>query len=617
MNPLLQFLVAHGAVLLTGASVLLTLGATFMLVQRSPIHRQRLGEITVLATLLWLVLTSLPLPRLSLERASAPDGGRAADLPLHELTDAGAFADAAFIEPMTPIEALPPEHADVPPDIADATTGLIESSPQPTIPASTAVAVPADPVDWARAAAIAYVSGVAACTGWMVLGHVLLRRLIRSARLPEPWLGELFARLDPPGSVRLLVSDTASRPISCGLFRATIILPRQCVGSDKAQQLGQVLRHELAHVTQRDCLGHALFNLALPVLYFHPVYWLIRAKTFLARELVADDRAAAATSKESYVSELIALAAQRLTPHAAARLNVIGIFESTTHFYRRMHMLLQRQTPLATRCSTLWRCFTAMTALVILGCSTLFIGVDRAHAQAAPQDRNQEIAALTAQRDDLAAKLAQMELQLNQLRAQVEALRAQGLEQKQIEMRIRDASKVVEKAREEEAVAGPERNAIRRRAELQREQARQQREQLAGEAGQPAGGAANPLEPQQGGRSTSGARGQSSQLDLISLANSYIEASGNRKLRQLQLQRVQRLAESKAVSQEEHEMAMIEMEMAERKARLFRGMAEAALRGAEGEYKHARELVEKGLAPASAVHDAESRLHVLKLILEN
>ena len=165
-------------------------------------------------------------------------------------------------------------------------------------------------------------------------------------------------------------------------------------------------------------------------------------------------------------------------------------------------------------------------------------------------------------------------------------------------------------AESRKAAAG---DAVRRRSELQRQQAKEELDQLAGEAG----GKITPLEPPQGGRSTSGARGQSSQLDLISLANSYIEASGNRKLRQLQLQRVQKMVENKVASQEEHEMAIIEMEMAERKARLFRGMAEAALRAAEGEYKHARELVEKGLAPASAVHDAESRLHVLKLILEN
>jgi protein involved in polysaccharide export with SLBB domain len=126
-----------------------------------------------------------------------------------------------------------------------------------------------------------------------------------------------------------------------------------------------------------------LFCLALPVLYFHPLYWWLRRSASLARELVADDWAARADGKEAYVTELVAMARTRMAG-VAGPIGAIGILQNRSHFYRRMRMLLQRQDPLATRCSNPCRAALAtLTVIAVMGMAAM-VGVRPARGQTAP-----------------------------------------------------------------------------------------------------------------------------------------------------------------------------------------------------------------------------------------
>ena len=75
-----------------------------------------------------------------------------------------------------------------------------------------------------------------------------------------------------------------------------------------------------------------------------------------ARELVADDVAAACSSRTAYATDLLELAQLRsgfrrpALPAAA-----LGIFRSPSHFYRRLHMLVHRDTRLESRCPSAWK----------------------------------------------------------------------------------------------------------------------------------------------------------------------------------------------------------------------------------------------------------------------
>ena len=228
-------------------------------------------------------------------------------------------------------------------------------------------------------------AGAGTCIGWLVLGHVLLWRMIRrSTATPEHVARMVDSRLrQEQRRPRVLIAPGLARPVTCGLFWPTILLPASLLRDDRKTQLRQVLLHELGHIHQGDGWGALLFNLALPLLYFHPLYWWLRRCSSLARELVADDWAARADGKEAYVTELIALARTR-AGMTISPVGAIGILQPRSHFYRRMHMLLQRHQPLATRCSTSCRATMAVIVMGVVVGLTCIIGVRPVTAQPAP-----------------------------------------------------------------------------------------------------------------------------------------------------------------------------------------------------------------------------------------
>ena len=96
-----------------------------------------------------------------------------------------------------------------------------------------------------------------------------------------------------PASVRVLTRARCSRPMSWGVFQPTIVLPESLCRRENGTQLRMLLLHELAHVMRHDAWGNAMLNLALPVLYLHPLYWWLRGRVRMAAELIADPKGGA------------------------------------------------------------------------------------------------------------------------------------------------------------------------------------------------------------------------------------------------------------------------------------------------------------------------------------
>jgi len=369
MTVAARFLADHASMLLLGTTAMLFVAVLASALCRSPLHRQRAGELGVAATLVWLALACLPMPRVAwpartLLPVSAPSAVTQADVrvvaPVEISPPLPAVTPRATLE--TAVQPMPIERS------------RVLDFPEPAPPTT-----PAARIDWPLLVGRAYLIGVGVCAAWLLLGHVFLFRLVRGATFS--------AELSERAGARVMVSERLSRPFTCGVFRPVVLIPAAMLRPEARLGLRQVILHEAAHVRRHDGVGNFIFCIALPLLYGHPLYWLLRRQAGLARELIADDQAARADGKAAYAEQLIALAragaARMPTPVAA-----IGIFQNRSHFYRRMHMLLERKTSLPVRCSTLGRAAMAAAVVVAVGGATAFLGVRPARAADAPGGAN-------------------------------------------------------------------------------------------------------------------------------------------------------------------------------------------------------------------------------------
>ena len=121
-------------------------------------------------------------------------------------------------------------------------------------------------------AAMTYFIGVLFVTGSCLIGKVALYLSLRRAKDAPQWLTELYSSIVVNRPAQVLVSQRDPRPFSCGVLRPWIVMPSAMCESDNKEAARHVLLHEQAHVERYDACGHALFNLALPILYAHPLY---------------------------------------------------------------------------------------------------------------------------------------------------------------------------------------------------------------------------------------------------------------------------------------------------------------------------------------------------------
>ncbi len=710
MSTLFQYLAHEGGVLLAAATCLLAIGCVGVALQRSPIHRQRAGEMAILGVLAALILACVPLPRYRL-----PDLWPAGPVTPNSLRPAEAAVESPppVFEPLDEpplaqltVEDGPPMPADrLPPEVGTAADqsgiavvmlpepreppAVVEPEPLPNTEvlqptpdgdrttvtvgrSSSAAAAPAFDVRYPLS--IGYIGGMLGCLVWLAFGRVLLVRMLWSARPPEPWLREAyqqlpFARRRRP---RLLISQRCTRALSFGVWRPTIVLPGAACRADRAQALRYVLLHELAHARQGDGWGHLLFNVAFPLLYFHPLYWWIRSRAYLAAELIADDWAAGRRTKESYVEALIALAKQAAGPQFSCAYS-LQIFGSRSQFYRRMQMLLDRKTRLARRCSPLWRLIYPIACLAVVVLVAGAAGVRPAEAQSngaatpavrpvavatpAPEDTVKppadpdlildEAAQLAAaEADEAQAETRQLtkvnevlRAERDQLRAELQALKASvdSLKQMVVQLKAEQAARAARgsssrtpapKAMPVESPTLPTRPTAEPLAPDARGSARSTPSLTLPPLSLKDRGTSMRLAAVPGGAGPERRGAEGTRLDLVSLATSSADAAGDSEIAQLEYEGRKKLtlADPRAVPARELAIAEIRLKTARRKVDLLRSIAESAIMATEAEMDAAQTRLGQAMkkrrdastleAMKSEVIRAESKLRILKSILE-
>jgi Zn-dependent protease with chaperone function len=126
--------------------------------------------------------------------------------------------------------------------------------------------------------------------------------------LPSP--GSLFLTVWALGALIMLARlafrrDVAAGPRVEGLLRPRICIPDGIERVLSAEELEAVLAHERLHARRRDNLIGLAHEIALCLLWFHPLVWITANRLALYRELSCDD---AVASGDALISALAKIA---------------------------------------------------------------------------------------------------------------------------------------------------------------------------------------------------------------------------------------------------------------------------------------------------------------------
>jgi beta-lactamase regulating signal transducer with metallopeptidase domain len=180
-----------------------------------------------------------------------------------------------------------------------------------------------------RLLATLYWVGAAAMLIRIVAGWLKLRALARRSR---PWtdaaddvLQDACTRVGIRRPVKILVSGDLAVPVTWGVLRPSIALPRSAMCWSRTERRA-ILVHELAHVCATDALIVLLANVMCALFWFHPGAWWLARRLRDECELACDDRVLAGGVRPSDYAELLLrtsdsarLAAQRPLALALSR----------------------------------------------------------------------------------------------------------------------------------------------------------------------------------------------------------------------------------------------------------------------------------------------------------
>jgi len=180
-----------------------------------------------------------------------------------------------------------------------------DAAPNPVEP-------PLNGFDWKVALLLAWIAGALAVLARLVVGTARVWLLTRRAQgVESSWVmlaRTLATRLRLRRQVRIFKTDRISMPMTWGLTRSTVLLPKEA-NKWSMECRWIVMAHELTHVKRRDCLMQALAQLACAVYWFNPLVWFAAWRLRVERELACDDHVLEAGAKASdYASHLVEIA---------------------------------------------------------------------------------------------------------------------------------------------------------------------------------------------------------------------------------------------------------------------------------------------------------------------
>jgi bla regulator protein BlaR1 len=157
-------------------------------------------------------------------------------------------------------------------------------------------------------------------SAWAVVAGLLLAslalsvwrlRTIRRTGLPwlesRPLLSDLAARVGIGRRVDVLIHESISAPLTCGILRPAILLsPDTREWSDDSVR--RALVHELEHIRRRDWWTYVAARAVCAFYWFHPLAWVTYRQLTLEAERACDDAVVEREETTQYAEQLVQLA---------------------------------------------------------------------------------------------------------------------------------------------------------------------------------------------------------------------------------------------------------------------------------------------------------------------
>lgn len=215
---------------------------------------------------------------------------------------------------------------------------------------------------------VLYLCGVGVAMLRMTAGALQVYSLVSAARpaTNEDWPGETTRReaaLLAAKGVEIRITSRCVAPFAYGLLRPVVVLPQGALDSFTDCALRLIVRHEAAHLDQRDPARAMLMGMVGAMLWFDPFVRLIGARVQLAAELRCDARALADDPENGRVMAKAYLDTLRMTIGGMRNLPVASLADRgpAAHRQRLLHML---DGDGGARVSKGWRIVAATTAVV-------------------------------------------------------------------------------------------------------------------------------------------------------------------------------------------------------------------------------------------------------------
>lgn len=119
-------------------------------------------------------------------------------------------------------------------------------------------------------------------------------------------------RLTQRKKVRMYVSDQITTPITVGIWKPKIVLPKSMKCSQ--QEMEHILTHELVHIQGKHLLWKRMMLVLLCIYWFNPLVWVMNHLLNKDIELACDERVIellGKTEREFYALSLVRMAAEQ------------------------------------------------------------------------------------------------------------------------------------------------------------------------------------------------------------------------------------------------------------------------------------------------------------------